>query len=65
MSTPGSIGALDLRHQAVQLLVDEAVGLGVVLAAHVADRPGVEVRSALFTCSCSSRMVASLTLYRP
>ena len=36
MSTPGSIGS------AIQRLVDEAVGLGVVLAAHVADRPALE-----------------------
>src|SRR5215218_657614 len=41
MSTPGSIGSA--IEGTVQRLVDEAVGVRVVLAADVADRPGVEV----------------------
>ncbi len=47
MSTPGSIGSRPISHsdhsgQAVERLVDEAVGLGVLLAADVTDRPGLE-----------------------
>src|SRR3954466_8557486 len=48
MSTPGSIGSggraggsSPLEHP-VECLVDQAVGVGVALAADVADRPGVE-----------------------
>src|SRR5436305_2970964 len=42
MSTPGSIGSGAIQH-----LVDEAVGLGVVLTAHVAYRPAVEASQRL------------------
>ena len=50
----------------VQRLVDEAVGGGVVLAAHVADRPAVEARERRADLArAAARRPASLTLYSP
>ena len=63
MSTPGSIG---FASSAIERLVDEPVGLGVLLAADVTDRPARRSgASARFTSAWSSRRVASLTLYSP
>src|SRR6478672_6772464 len=41
MSTPGSIGSR--APSAIERLVDQTVGLRVLLAADVSDRPGVEL----------------------
>ena len=60
MSTPGSIGSAP---SAIERLVDEAVGLGVLLAADVADRPAARSRAGPASPRAwSSRMLGVLDL---